>query len=198
MFTGIVEEFATVVRLTQRPNLCVLEVKADKISRGTKAGESIAVNGVCLTATKIRQKTLTFDIMKATILSTTLKELRPKMRVNLERALKAGSRFGGHFVTGHVDGVGVIKKRIVGPNYVELEFFAPKEVLRFIVPKGSVAVDGVSLTVGKVKENFFSVYLIPYTLKVTTLGQKRANDSVNIETDILARYILGQRRKGKR
>ena len=190
MFTGIIEERGVVVDIKHKQNLCILRVKVKKIQRGLKIGESVAVNGVCLTVTKIHQRILIFDIMRETILRTTLKDLRPRSGVNLERALKADSRFGGHFVTGHVDGVGVISGRLSRPNYVELIVQAPKDLLRYVVPKGSICLDGVSLTVGKVTKKIFSVYLIPYTFKVTTLGTKKLKNKVNIETDILARYVL--------
>ena len=128
--------------------------------------------------------------MLETLRKTTLSQLRPGMPVNLERALKAGGRFDGHFVMGHVDDRGIIKKRIALPNYVEFQISVAPKLYRYLVPKGSVCVDGVSLTVGEVKKNYFSVYLIPHTLKVTTLGTKKEKDAVNIEADILARYIL--------
>lgn len=190
MFTGIVEERGFVEALTHKPNLCVLKVRTRKMASGVKVGDSICVNGVCLTVTSARQKVLSFDIMLETIRATSLKELHYGSRVNLERALKANSRFDGHFVTGHVDAVGTIVERIQKKNYVEFRISFGNPLKRFIVPKGSVCVDGVSLTVGEVTAKYFSVYLIPHTLKVTTFGLKRAGNKVNLEADILARYIL--------
>lgn len=190
MFTGIVEEQGFVEALTQKPNLCVLKVRTRKIAAGVKVGDSICVSGVCLTVTSSRQMALSFDIMLETIRATGLKGLHHGSRVNLERALKVNSRFDGHFVTGHVDATGAIVDRIQKKNYVELRITVPESLRRFIVPKGSICVDGVSLTVGEVTPKYFSVYLIPHTLKVTTFGLKRAGDKVNLEADILARYIL--------
>lgn len=190
MFTGIIEEMGKVEQFEERPNLAVLTLQVNTISPGTKLGESIAVNGVCLSVVKKVGKKLSFDLMKETLASTTLGHIKPGTRVNLERAMRADSRFGGHFVTGHVDGIGRIDKIIQSKNYVEFQITVPKQLMKFIVPKGSVCVDGISLTVGKVKGNQFSVYLIPVTLKVTTFGLKEKGDRVNIETDILARYIL--------
>ena len=190
MFTGIVEESGIVKGLKPVKNLATLSVKAVQVRKGLKLGDSVAVNGVCLTVVGIKKDVLAFEIMKESLAKTTIGSLKSKDKVNLERALKADSRFGGHFVTGHVDGLGVIRRKVTQTNYVEFEITVAKELLRYIVPKGSVCLDGVSLTVGKVKKASFAVYLIPYTLKVTNLGQKKAGDRVNIETDILAKYIL--------
>ncbi|MFA5088755.1 MAG: riboflavin synthase [Candidatus Omnitrophota bacterium] len=190
MFSGIVEEKGVVRKIEKRQNLYVLSVRAGKIIRGIKAGDSVSVNGVCLTMTKVSGDILNFDLMKETILKTTFQYLRSGSEVNLERALRMSDRIGGHFVTGHVDGVGRIKKIVTLPNYVELQIAIDGDLDPYFVPKGSACIDGVSLTVGEVKRNYFSVYLIPYTLDVTTLGQKTVRDRVNIETDILAKYIL--------
>ena len=190
MFTGIVEEQGFVEDIKKRKNLCVLKLRVRRIASGLKKGDSVCVSGVCLTVTNIRQRVLTFDIMLETIRRSNLKELQRGSRVNLERALKAGGRFDGHFVTGHVDAVGTVTARSQRPNYVQFWIRADKRLYRFIVPKGSVCVDGVSLTVGEVKRGGFSVYLIPHTLKPTTFGTKRIGDKVNIEVDIIARYLL--------
>ena len=193
MFTGIVEELGVVSKIQKKKNLFVLAVKAHKASKGTSIGESISVDGVCLTVTNCSTSTLIFDIMRETINRTTLKYLRPTQRINLERSLKTNDRLSGHFVLGHVDCVGTIRKRIVKTNYVEFKIKIAKGLMRYIVPKGSICVDGISLTVGKVWNDIFSVYIIPHTLKITTLGRKETSDKVNIETDILAKYILRQR-----
>ncbi len=190
MFTGIVEEQGTVTALIRRENLFVLSVKADKIAVGIKNGDSVCVNGVCLTVTGRKGKVLSFDMMKETLLATTLGDVKRGDCVNLERAMKADGRFGGHFVTGHVDSVGIINRIVKLPNYVEFEITLPKKFMRYLVAKGSVTLDGISLTVGKVSKNTFCVYLIPATLKITTFGQKKHGDHLNVETDILARYIL--------
>ena len=188
MFTGIVEELGIVKKLERTQNLFVLKIRASKIFRGLKTGDSVAVNGVCLTITNIIKNNITFDIMRETILRTALGYLKVHERVNLERALKLGARFSGHFVTGHIDHVARIRNKIQKKNFAELQIQIPREFSPFIVEKGSICVDGVSLTIGKVARDYFSVYLIPFTLKMTTLGEKKVGDPLNIEIDILARY----------
>lgn len=190
MFTGIIEEQGKIQKLVAHENLYVLNIKVGKVVSGTQNGDSIAVNGVCLTVAGRKGKILSFDLMKETLQATTLRDLKIGDSVNLERAMKADSRFGGHFVTGHVDGVGTIERIVKLPNFVEFEIFPPKKFIRYLVAKGSVTLDGISLTVGKVSKNSFTVYLIPATLAITTFGQKKQGDRVNVETDILARYIL--------
>ena len=190
MFTGIVEDIGVVKKISHQKNLSVLEIEARKALSGTKAGDSIAVNGVCLTVIKKKLNGFIFDIMKESLAKTSVGALQAKDLVNLERAVKASGRFSGHFVTGHVDGVGKIKSIKSSKNYREIVVGLSQDLMKYIVPKGSVCIDGVSLTVGKIARGFFSVYLIPFTLKVTTLGRKQAGDVVNIETDILAKYIL--------
>ena len=190
MFTGIVEELGIVKSLERKRDFAVLLVSAKIILKGIKKGDSVAISGACLTVTTIRKNELSFDIMKESLDKTTLKILKKGDRVNLERAMKMGSRFNGHFVTGHVDNVGKILKRIDSPNYTELQISGHRSLARFIVEKGSICLDGVSLTVGKVLKNGFVVYLIPFTKKITTLGSKKPGDTVNIEIDTLAKYIL--------
>ena len=193
MFNGIVEETGVVERIDHRKNLSVLKVRARKVFKGVRKGDSIAVDGVCLTVTDAASHVLTFDLMRETLVKTSLGKLKPADRVNLERALKVGGRISGHFVAGHVDAVGRVEAKVSAANYTELRVRLPKTLRRYIAPKGSVCLDGVSLTVGEVKKDYFSVYLIPLTLRVTTLGLKREGDGVNIEVDILARYILNER-----
>ena len=194
MFTGLIEEQGRVEALEQRKNLCTLKISASQILPGTKIGDSIAIDGVCLTVTKIQKPSrLTFEMMKETMERTTLKDLKPNSRVNLERALKAGDRLGGHFVTGHVDGGGTIQKILESENYAEFQISLNKNLRKFLVPKCSVTVDGVSLTVGKVAPQFFSIYLIPHTRQTTTLGFKKEGNRVNIETDVLAKYVLSKK-----
>lgn len=193
MFTGIIEETGVVEGISSRTNLSVLKVRARKVLKGSKQGTSIAVNGVCLTVTGINKNILKFDIMRETLLKTNLGALRPKDRVNLERALRANGRIDGHFVSGHVDDMGLIKAKITGENYTELQISTRRDLMRYIAPKGSVCLDGVSLTVGEVRKDYFSVYLIPFTLEVTTLGDMEKGTKVNIETDILAKYVLNQK-----
>ena len=192
MFTGIVEEIGTVVELKVKNNLSTLEIHAKKVLEDIKQGDSVAVDGVCLTVVDIKGEMLTFDMMKETLVKTTLGGLKPQGQVNLERALKMSSFISGHFVSGHVDGVGVIKKRIKKENHLELRIQLLKNLRKYIVPKGSVCIDGVSLTIGEVKGDYFSIYLIPYTRHITTLGEKKEKDRVNIETDILAKYVLNR------
>lgn len=192
MFNGIVEEMGVVERIDHRKNLSVLKVRARKVFKGARKGDSIAVDGVCLTVTDAAPRILTFDLMRETLVKTSLGTLKPAARVNLERALKAGGRISGHFVTGHIDEIGVIQEKITQTNYTELRVSLPYTLKRYVVPKGSISLDGVSLTVGEVKRGYFSVYLIPFTKEVTTLGGKRKGDKVNIETDILAKYILNR------
>lgn len=158
-----------------------------------KIGDSIANDGACLTVTGIKDGCLYFDLMKETLDATTLNHYKAGVLVNLERAMKADARLGGHFVTGHVDAVGVIKDIRTLKNYVEYRISIPKKLMRYVVPKGSVAIDGISLTVGEVKKSWFAVYFIPHTLGVTTIGKKKLGAKVNVETDLLAKYIL----KGK-
>jgi len=192
MFNGIIEETGTVEEIRKGKNLSVLKVRAKKILKGVKSGASIAVNGVCLTVTDIKRDVLRFDIMRESLIRTTLGTLKTKKKVNLERALKMNSRIDGHFVTGHVDAVGVIKDKISKANYTELKISMIKGLVRHIVSKGSITIDGISLTVGNVQRTTFSVYLVPFTKDVTTIGFKKKGDQVNIETDILAKYILNK------
>ena len=193
MFSGIVEEKGIVSGIRKKENLIILSIKAKKVLKGVKVGDSISVDGACLTVTKIKNSVVDFDIMKETIDKTTLKFLKVGSEVNLEGALRVNDRLGGHFVSGHIDCVGVIRKRISKPNYEEFQIEIPKLFSRYLAPKGSVSVDGISLTLGEVKKNVFYIYIIPHTLDVTTLGRKRDGDQVNIETDLLAKYILFNR-----
>lgn len=192
MFSGIVEETGVVEEIIKKPNLCVLKLRAKKVLKDVKLGSSISVDGVCLTVTGIKKDILSFDIMLETMKKTTLGAVKPKTHVNLERSLKMNDRICGHFVSGHVDAVQTITKVITGENYTELRVSINKELSQYIVQKGSVALDGISLTVGDVRKNDFSVYLIPFTLEVTNLGYKKQGDPINIETDILAKYLLAQ------
>ena len=190
MFSGIVEITSKVKSLVKRENLFTLAVIRPRMFNDVNIGDSIATDGVCLTVTSVKSGCFYFDLMKETLDATTLKHLKAGGEVNLERAMKAEARIGGHFVTGHVDAVGRITDIRTLPNYVEYRIKIPKKLMRYVVPKGSVAIDGISLTVGAVKKEWFAVYFIPHTLDVTTIGKKKAGDEVNVETDLLAKYIL--------
>ncbi len=190
MFSGIVEECGTVDRRRDRANLSVLTIRTHRVYRGTSVGDSVSVNGVCLTVTAREGACLSFDVMKETLDVTTLGGARRGDPVNLERALRVNGRLGGHVVTGHVDGTAVLERISRDADYVAFRVRAPRRLRRYLVEKGSVCLDGVSLTVGPVVGERFTVYLIPHTLKITSLGRRRPGDRMNIETDILAKYVL--------
>jgi riboflavin synthase len=183
MFTGIVEEVGTLAASEAAPGGIRLVFQAGTVIDGTRVGDSISVNGCCLTVVDMGPGRWAADAVAETLSRTNLGTLRPGDRVNLERTVSVGSRLGGHLVQGHVDGVGHISR--VAPD---LEVEAPEPVLRYLVEKGSVTVDGVSLTVVAVTDESFLVAVIPHTLAVTTLGLKRAGDQVNLEVDVIAKY----------
>lgn len=189
MFTGIVEEVGTVRRLTQTPNRCELELSATVVLMGTKIGDSIAVNGVCLTVTKLGADHFTADVMPETLRRSSLGQLKSGSAVNLERAMAADGRFGGHIVAGHIDGTGKIQSMQPEGNAVLVTISATPELLRYIVEKGSIAIDGVSLTVASVTHSNFTVSLIPHTGAETTLLRHRAGEIVNLENDIIGKYV---------
>jgi len=188
MFSGIVEGQGILSKIRKGRSGARVWIQHDGLGSGVKIGHSEAVDGCCLTVVANRQKTFEFDVLNETWERTTLSRARPPVRVNLERAMRCGDPVGGHFVTGHIDGVGKIasSRRKGADIYLEVE--APRSFLRWILPKGSVAIDGVSLTVAKAGKKSFSVWLIPHTLKLTTLGWKRQGDDVNLEADMLAKY----------
>ena len=189
MYTGIIEHIGVIRKIESQRNLMVYSIDLGPLAKKVKLGDSVAVSGVCLTVCSKKARMASFDLMKETIEKTSLRFLGVGDRVNLELALQAGSRLGGHFVTGHVDEVAVIKDIVHAKNWVALRLGVSKANGKYFVPKGSVTVDGISLTIGKVGSNYIEVYLIPYTLKITTLGLKEVGDFVNIETDILAKYF---------
>ena len=199
MFTGLIATLGTVERLAEGSTSCRLTVRAPQLLSGVKIGDSIAVNGVCLTVVHLRGDTFTADVMPETVRRTTLHLLQPGDRVNLEKALRPTDGLDGHIVQGHVEGVGTIQQIISEGNARVYRIQAPGELLHYIVEKGSIAVDGISLTVTETDDSGFGVSLIPHTAKMTTLGYKSAGDAVNLETDILARYVekmLGMDKKG--
>lgn len=189
MFTGLVEEQGTVAQLTGGRQWGRLTLQATKILKDIQLGDSIAVNGVCLTVSSFTDNSFTVEIMAETLAKTNLGELVPGEKVNLERALCLSDRLGGHLVSGHVDGVGVITRQESVAIATLTEIKAPPEMLYYIVPKGSVAVDGVSLTVVERNQISFTVSLIPHTQQETTLGGKRVGNKVNLEVDLVARYL---------
>jgi riboflavin synthase len=190
MFTGIVEDLGTVKEMKQVSRQAVeLTIESAKITEDVQLGDSISVNGICLTVTAFDQNQFKVDAMPETIQSTSLNLLDKGSKVNLERAMAAGGRFGGHFVSGHVDGVGTIirKQRVENAIYYDIEI--PESFMELILHKGSITVDGISLTVFAVKENSFTISLIPHTAKETVLGEKDVGAIVNIECDMLAKYV---------
>ena len=188
MFSGIVEETGVVQTLLRDSTLCKLTIEADTIIHGIKLGDSIANNGCCLTVTGIAGRKLTFDLLDETLRCTNLGDLKTGSLLNLERSLQLQDRIGGHFVTGHVDATGVITRwEQMGKDY-ELEVEVPKDFERYLVPKGSIAVDGISLTVGNVKGRKFNLWIIPHTYEVTALKERKSGDRVNLEFDLLAKY----------
>ncbi|WP_276352282.1 riboflavin synthase [Cohnella caldifontis] len=192
MFTGLIEEIGTLRSVRRQGEAMVLTIAADRILEDAKLGDSIAVNGVCLTVIEYDRSLFSVDVMPETYRLTNLSELAPGSPVNLERAMMAGGRFGGHLVQGHVDGVGVIRSRTPEANAVVFAVEPREErLLRTVVPQGSVTLDGISLTVVDVDRaaGKFTVSIIPHTLKETALQFKRAGDSVNIENDILGKYV---------
>jgi len=193
MFTGIVEGIGKVERIsknTKNRSAIQLTVNLGKYSKGLKVGQSVALNGVCLTATKLSKSNCIFEMIEETTKKTDLGNLKPGSIVNIERSLKAGDRLEGHFVLGHVDGVGTIKKIQNKSKEVQIWFEIPKDLTKYVVKKGSIAIDGISLTVVDVKNNLASVCLIPHTIEITNFSKKNIGDKINIETDILGKYIL--------
>ena len=195
MFTGIVEGIGTVNKISKiTKNRSAIEMTIDlgKQVKGLKIGQSVALNGVCLTATKISKSKCIFEMIEETTKKTDLGNLKVGGVVNIERSLKAGDRLEGHFVLGHVDGVGVIKKILKKPKEVQVYFEVPKNLAKYIVKKGSITIDGISLTVVDIKKTLAYVSLIPHTIEITNFHTKKVGDKVNIETDILGKYILKQ------
>lgn len=189
MFTGIIEETGTVRNIKKGANSAVLTIGAASVLKDMKLGDSIAVNGICLTVTSYTSTGFTADVIHETIQRSSLNSLHSGAMVNLERAMPADGRFGGHIVTGHIDGTGVIRWIKRDDNAVWYNIRATPEILRYIVEKGSIAVDGISLTVAKVSDVDFSISVIPHTANHTTLAGKRVGDTVNLENDCVGKYI---------
>ena len=193
MFTGIVEEMGRVAAVRPDETAIKLLVQASVCGRGLKAGDSVAVNGCCLTVERIsprrKNKLLQFSLLQETWQRTNLQFVSPGAGVNLERALRVGDRMGGHFVTGHIDGLGRIKRwEQAGKDYL-LEVAAPADIMRYVIFKGSIAVDGVSLTVAAVRRKSFDIWIIPHTREVTALNERAVGSAVNLETDLLGKFV---------
>lgn len=189
MFTGMIESMGSVKKFTRHGEDAILDIDASMILEDIKVGDSIAINGACLTVTRKSEREFTADVSAETLSRTNLRLLKPGDRVNLEKALRLNSFLGGHLVLGHVDGLGKILEKVTRSNSVLLGMEIDMELGRLIVEKGSVAVDGVSLTVNRCEKNRFYVTMIPQTARMTTLGIKKVADRVNIETDIIGKYV---------
>ena len=189
MFTGIVEEMGTVRRLNQSPNRCELELSAAKVLEGTQIGDSIAVNGVCLTVIRMDKDHFTADVMPETLRRSNLGQLKTGSKVNLERAMAADGRFGGHIVAGHIDGTGTIRSMQPEGNAVLVTISAAPELLRYVVEKGSIAIDGISLTVNDCGPDFLEVNVIPETWRATTVAEWAPGTRINMETDVISKYV---------
>ena len=189
MFTGLVEEMGQVIEIHVEERSAKLTVSAPRVHQGVKLGDSVAVNGCCLTVIGQEADHLTFDAVPETLLRTNLGSLCPGEQVNLERSLEVGARLGGHFVQGHIDGVGTVLKMTPDENAVVMEIEMPSPLRRYFVEKGSVCVDGVSLTVASTLPTSFTVWTIPHTRAVTTLGKREVGSRVNLECDLLGKYI---------
>ena len=189
MFTGIVEELGHVVSLAHGPDSAVVRIRGPLVTADAAPGASIAVNGICLTVVELDADSFSVDVMAETLRRTCLGELTPGSPVNLERALAVGDRLGGHIVQGHVDGTGTSLARQPGDRWEVVTISLPGELARYVVEKGSITVDGVSLTIAGLDDASFQVSLIPTTLALTTLGTKQVGDLVNLEVDVLAKYV---------
>lgn len=189
MFTGIVEEVGTLASIRKGAHSCALTVRAQTVLEDVRIGDSIATNGVCLTVTSFSHDTFSADVMHETLNRSSLGALRVGSPVNLERAMAADGRFGGHIVSGHIDGIGTIASIAEDDNAVWYVITAPADIMRLIVEKGSIAIDGISLTVASVSADGFSVSIIPHTRAQTNLASKRVGDSVNLENDCIGKYV---------
>ena len=189
MFTGIIEELGEVVAIEQQPDAIRLTVKGPLVTSDIKRGDSIACSGTCLTAVEIENGTFSADVMHETLRLTSLADVKVGDPINLERAMTMQTRFGGHHVQGHVDGVGEFLSREPSVNWDWVRISVPKELMKYVVLKGSITLDGISLTVNELGEDFVGLSLIPETLKLTTLGYKKPGDKINVEVDVMAKHI---------
>lgn len=189
MFTGIIEEIGTIGSLDRRADSIRLTIQAKKVLEDTRIGDSIAVNGVCLTVTMLTNNGFTADVMHETMMRSSLRDSKSGSQVNLERALQVGSRLGGHIVSGHIDGIGHINRITVDGIARIIAVAIPEDMAPFIVEKGSIAIDGISLTVASVHSEYFTVSVIPHTMENTILLTKRVGAVVNLETDMIGKYV---------
>jgi len=187
MFTGIVEELGQVKKTTRRTGVTLLEIRAKEALVDTKIGDSIAVNGVCLTVVSTGNNSVSFEVIDTTRKNTNLGLLKTGQAVNLERSLKLGDRLSGHFVSGHIDCLGLVRRKSLRNGSFEFEILIPAAFMRYCLPKGSIALDGISLTLANARANIITVCIIPHTLKNTTLNYKGPSDKLNVEFDILAK-----------
>jgi riboflavin synthase len=192
MFTGLIETICRVISVRRSSTAMELTIDLGKLANDSKVGDSIAINGVCLTIARLDGVSAAFDVSTETLTKSTLGRLGPSSQVNVERAIKATDRFGGHFVLGHIDGIATIKQVDKYGDFADIRFSTDPELLDQMVVKGSVAVDGISLTIAGIDKNSFTVALIPETLKKTTLNKAKIGDTVNIETDIIVKTIKKQ------
>lgn len=189
MFTGIIEEIGKIKAIKKGSLSATLSIEASKVLEDTKLGDSISTNGVCLTVTELLKNGFSVDVMNETLNRTTIKELKMGSEVNLERAMRLGDRMGGHMVSGHIDDIGRIHS-MTKQDFATLVYInAPKHILKYMIEQGSIAIDGISLTVVKIDDEGFSVSIIPYTKKDTTLLDKRVGDYVNLECDLIGKYV---------
>lgn len=195
MFTGIVEELGTVSAIKKAANSMELTIQSQKILEDIHLGDSISVNGVCLTVTSFSTDKFTVDVIPETVKTSSIKMLQNGSKVNLERAMRFDGRFGGHFVAGHVDGVGVILKKQKTENAVYIDIQISKEISEFCIPRGSITIDGISLTIFKLTSDKVTVSLIPHTYEQTVMGLKKVRDLVNIENDLIGQYIIHQMKR---
>ena len=189
MFTGLIEEIAEIKSIEKGAKSARITIKATKIMCGTKIGDSVSTNGVCLTVTEFNKSSFSVDVMAETLRCSNLGKLKPGSFVNLERALRVGDRLGGHIVSGHIDGIGTIVDLCIEENATWVSVKTSKDILKYIVHKGSITIDGISLTVAYVDENIFKVSIIPHTKDETTLVIKKMGEEVNIESDMMAKYV---------
>ena len=189
MFTGIVEELGKVVAIEDQPDAIRLTIAGPLVTKDLGRGDSVSVCGACLTAVEIEDQTFTADVMRETLRLTSLGEIKVGDPVNLERAMTADRRFGGHMVLGHVDGLGVVESREPSDNWEWVRVRIPADLMKYVVHKGSITIDGISLTVNEINDNLVGFSLIPETLRLTTLGSKQPGQTVNVEVDVMAKHI---------